>query len=54
METDTIFEFAAYADEQGGPDGADAMAREWAVLNKKIGSQIELITDPHYFIACRL
>ena len=40
---------------QGGADGADAMAREWAVLNKEIGSgQVELITDPSYFIACRL
>ena len=33
---------------------ADATAREWAVLNKEIGNDVELITDPNYFIACRL
>ena len=34
----------------------NAIAREWAVLNKEIGavgSQIELIASPGYSIACR-
>jgi hypothetical protein len=39
---------------QVGADGADAMAREWVLHNKEIGSQIELITDPNYFNASRL
>jgi hypothetical protein len=39
---------------QGAADGADAMAREWAVLDNEIGSQVELITDPNYFVTCRL
>jgi hypothetical protein len=31
------------------------MAREWPALNQEIGSvPLELITDPHYFGACRL
>jgi hypothetical protein len=30
------------------------MAREWVLHNKEIGTQVELITDPHYSIACRL
>jgi hypothetical protein len=30
---------------------ADATAREWAVFNKEIGNDVELITDPNYFIA---
>ena len=32
----------------GGADGADAIAREWALHNKDIGIDIELITDPNY------
>ena len=39
MRAVSIYENAAYADAQGGPD---------------IGGQVELITDPSYFIACRL
>jgi hypothetical protein len=35
-------------------DGADAMARDWFRRNEEIGSKVELITDPHNFIACRL
>ena len=61
MQTDTIYEYAAYADDwlvtpqecgpaslrvQGGADGADAIAREWVLHNKENGSQVELITDP--------
>ena len=39
---------------QGGADGADAIARECAIVNKEIGGDVELITDPHYLITCRL
>ena len=39
---------------QGGADEADAMARDWVLHNKEISSQVELVTGPHYFVACRL
>ena len=54
MRAVAINEYAAYTDEQGGADGADATARERAVLNMEIGSRIKLITGPSYSIACRL
>ena len=40
---------------QGGADGADPMAREWVLYNKKISSgPIETIANPNYLVARRL